>query len=211
MMVAAISVLKGNKFMLVLALMAACFSATSCSQYNGLVEESERVDAAWGNVQNYYQRRLDLIPNLVETVKGYASHERKTLEGVTAMRTGMNDAYEKAKRLEGADMSSEENFKKYNQAQAELKKAASIYINAVHEAYPDLKANENFMQLQGQLEDTENQIVVARQDYTDAVRSYNVRVRRFPDLIIAKIFGFDAKPQFAADEEAQRAPKVSFD
>ena len=205
-----ISATKINSLFIGVALIAASFCSTSCTQYNRLVEESEKVDEAWANVQNQYQRRFDLIPNLVETVKGYATHERTTLENVTAMRTGLTDAYDKAKQLEGADMTSEENFQKYNQAQNNLKKAASIYINAVHEAYPDLKANENFKQLQTQLEDTENQIVATRKDYTEAVRNYNVSVRSFPTVIIAKIFDFDKRPQFAADEEAQRAPKVTF-
>ena len=205
-----ISATKINSLFIGVALIAASFCSTSCTQYNRLVEESEKVDEAWANVQNQYQRRFDLIPNLVETVKGYATHERTTLENVTAMRTGLTDAYDKAKQFEGADMTSEENFQKYNQAQNNLKKAASIYINAVHEAYPDLKANENFKQLQTQLEDTENQIVATRKDYTEAVRNYNVSVRSFPTVIIAKIFDFDKRPQFAADEEAQRAPKVTF-
>ena len=205
-----ISATKIYRLLIGVALIAASFCSTSCTQYNRLVEESEKVDEAWANVQNQYQRRFDLIPNLVETVKGYATHERTTLENVTAMRTGLTDAYDKAKQLEGADMTSEENFQKYNQAQNNLKKAASIYINAVHEAYPDLKANENFKQLQTQLEDTENQIVATRKDYTEAVRNYNVSVRSFPTVIIAKIFDFDKRPQFAADEEAQRAPKVTF-
>ena len=205
-----ISATKINSLFIGVALIAASFCSTSCTQYNRLVEESEKVDEAWANVQNQYQRRFDLIPNLVETVKGYATHERTTLENVTAMRTGLTDAYDKAKQLKGADMTSEENFQKYNQAQNNLKKAASIYINAVHEAYPDLKANENFKQLQTQLEDTENQIVATRKDYTEAVRNYNVSVRSFPTVIIAKICDFDKRPQFAADEEAQRAPKVTF-
>ena len=192
-----------------------------CSKYNSLVNESENVDEAWANVQNQYQRRLDLIPNLVNTVKGYATHESKTLENVTAMRTGQATADEKtkeleaalskAKSLEGQDMSSEENFQKYNQAQADLQKATSVYINAVHEAYPDLKANENFKDLQAQLEGTENRIATARKDYTQTVKSYNVNVRRFPGSIFAGLFGFEKKPQFAADEEAQKAQKVSFD
>ena len=192
-----------------------------CSKYNGLVTESEKVDEAWANVQNQYQRRLDLIPNLVQTVKGYATHESKTLENVTSMRTGqpttaektkeLENALNKAKSLEGADMSSEENFQKYNQAQNELQKATSIYINAVHEAYPDLKANENFKDLQAQLEGTENRIATARKDYTQTVKDYNISVRKFPASIFAGLFGFDKKPQFAADEEAQKATKVSFD
>ena len=211
---------KKNMLYIGLAIVLAIVCMNACSTYNNLVDESEKVDEGWANVQNQYQRRLDLIPNLVETVKGYATHESKTLENVTAMRTNQPDpaaqtaelegALNKAKELEGTDMSSEENFQKYNQAQAELQRATSIYINAVHEAYPDLKANENFKDLQAQLEGTENRIATARKDYTQTVKSYNINVRRFPASIWAGIFGFDKKPQFAADEEAQHAQKVRF-
>lgn len=195
--------------------------ANGCSTYNSLVTESEGVESAWAKVETQYQRRFDLIPNLVETVKGYAKHEKDTYLEVTEARSGslkaydqatsqLDQAYQQAKGLEGADMSSEESFQKYTNAQADLNKAFNIYVNAVKEAYPDLKANEQFRDLQVQLEGTENRIATERTYYTDVVKEYNIKVRRFPAKIWAGIFGFGPKPQYKADTEAQSAPKVTF-
>lgn len=182
-----------------------------CSTYNGLVTLEQEVDAAWAKVEVQYQRRLDLIPNLVETVKGYASHESETLESVTRARAGLTDAYNTADSLKNtATVAGGEAFDSYNAAQSSLNRALSIYVNAVKEAYPDLKANENFMSLQTQLEGTENRIATERGRYTDVVKQYNVSIRRFPRNIIAGLFGFSAKPQFQAEEAAQSAPKVQF-
>lgn len=182
-----------------------------CSTYNGLVTLEQEVDAAWAKVEVQYQRRLDLIPNLVETVKGYASHESETLESVTRARAGLTDAYNTADSLKNtAAVAGGEAFDSYNAAQSSLNRALSIYVNAVKEAYPDLKANENFMSLQTQLEGTENRIATERGRYTDVVKQYNVSIRRFPRNIIAGLFGFSAKPQFQAEEAAQSAPKVQF-
>ena len=175
---------------------------TSCN-YNSLVEKQQNVDQAWAQVENQYQRRADLIPNLVNTVKGYSTHESETFEKVTLARA-------KATSITiDADNLTEENLAKFQAAQNELSQALKSLL-AVTEAYPDLKANENFMNLQTQLEGTENRIATERMRYTEAVRDYNTAIKKFPTTIYAGWFGFDAKPQFKAEEGAQRAPEVSF-
>lgn len=182
-----------------------------CSVYNNMVTLDQEVDAAWAKVEVQYQRRLDLIPNLVETVKGYASHESETLESVTRARAGLSDAYNTADSLKNvASTTNSAAFESYNAAQSSLNRALSLYVNAVHEAYPDLKANTNFMNLQTQLEGTENRIATERGRYTEVVKDYNVSIRRFPRNIVAGMFGFEAKPQFQAEAAAQSAPKVQF-
>ena len=186
------------------------FGANGCSTYNSMVTLSEQVDNAWAKVEVQYQRRFDLIPNLVETVKGYAKHESETFEKVTQARAGLANAYNNAKALEGQDMAAAESFEKYTDAQGALNRAFNIYVNAVTEAYPDLKADTQFRDLQVQLEGCENRIATERTAYTNVVNQYNLRVRRFPAKIWASIFGFDPKPQFKADFEAQSAPKVTF-
>lgn len=175
---------------------------TSCN-YNSLVEKQQNVDQAWAQVENQYQRRADLIPNLVNTVKGYSAHESETFEKVTLARA-------KATSITiDADNLNEENLARFQAAQNELSQALKSLL-AVTEAYPDLKANENFMNLQAQLEGTENRIATERMRYTEAVRDYNTAIKKFPTTIYAGWFGFDTKPQFKADEGAQRAPQVSF-
>ncbi len=178
--------------------------------YNNMVTLEQNVDQSWAQVENQYQRRLDLIPNLVETVKGYAAHESETFENVTKARAGLSDAYNEANSLKEASPADSQQFENYNAAQDRLKGALNLYVNAVREAYPDLKANSNFTDLQVQLEGTENRITTERGRYTEVVRSYNVAVKRFPANIWASIFGFEAKPQFKADEAAATAPKVQF-
>ena len=187
------------KYILVLI---AILPLTSCN-YNSLVEKQQNVDQAWAQVENQYQRRADLIPNLVNTVKGYSTHESETFEKVTLARA-------KATSITiDADNLTEENLAKFQAAQNELSQALKSLL-AVTEAYPDLKANENFMNLQTQLEGTENRIATERMRYTEAVRDYNTAIKKFPTTIYAGWFGFDAKPQFKAEEGAQRAPEVSF-
>lgn len=187
------------KYLLVLV---AVLPLTSCN-YNSLVEKQQNVDQAWAQVENQYQRRADLIHNLVNTVKGYSTHESETFEKVTLARA-------KATSITiDADNLNEENLAKFQAAQNELSQALKSLL-AVTEAYPDLKANENFMNLQTQLEGTENRIATERMRYTEAVRDYNTAIKKFPTTIYAGWFGFDAKPQFKADEGAQRAPEVSF-
>ncbi len=172
--------------------------------YNGLVKSQENVEAAWAQVENVYQRRADLIPNLVETVKGYAKHEQETLEGVIEARAKATSVQVDASNLDEAQM------KKFQEAQGELTQALSRLI-AVSENYPDLKANQNFLELQSQLEGTENRITVERQKFNGTAKEYNTEIRTFPTNILAGIFNFDRKPYFEAETGADKAPKVSFD
>ena len=183
---------------------------TAIAMSNKFVKLEEGLNQKWAQVENQYQRRLDLIPNLVETVKGYASHESTTLQGLTEARTGLSDAYNKANALGKEQPADEAALDNYSNTQQQLNRALSIYVNAVQEAYPDLKANEQFNNLMTQLEGTENRIATERGRYTEAVQEYNVAVRRFPASIFASIFGYSAKPQFKAEEGAASAPKVEF-
>ena len=154
-------------------------------------------------MENQYQRRADLIPNLVNTVKGYSNHEEETLVKVTEARAKATSV------TINADDLNEENLARFQQAQGELSSALKSLL-AVTEAYPDLKANENFMNLQTQLEGTENRITIARRNYTEAVRNYNTAIKKFPTNIYAGWFGFTAKPQFKAEAGAEKAPEVKF-
>lgn len=178
--------------------------AGGCSSYNGMVDANQAVSKQWGQVESQYQRRSDLIPNLVSTVKGYAAHESGTLEKVTEARAKAGSITLTADEL------TPENMARFQQAQNELSGALKSLL-AVSEAYPDLKANENFLDLQKQLEGTENRIATERMRFNEAVENYNLKVLRFPGNIWAGIFGFDRKDMFKADEGAQNAPKVSFD
>ncbi|MBN2167091.1 MAG: LemA family protein [Marinilabiliaceae bacterium] len=175
---------------------------TSCG-YNTMVGLEETVGAQWAQVENVYQRRADLIPNLVETVKGYASHEKETLEGVIEARS-------KATSVNiSADNLNEQSFAQFQSAQQGLTGALSKLM-VVMERYPDLKANQNFMDLQAQLEGSENRITVERQKFNDAVKNYNTKIRSFPQVIYAGWFGFEKKPFFKADEGADKVPQVKF-
>ena len=181
----------------------ALFSMTSCSTYNNMVTQEEAVKSAWSNVETQYQRRADLIPNLVSTVKGYAAHEQNTLNAVVEARakaTSVNVSL---------DEITPENIAKFQEAQSAVTSALGRLI-AVSENYPELKANQNFLELQAQLEGTENRITVARKEFNDATQTYNVTVRKFPANIVAMIFGFDQKPYYEADASAAEAPKVEF-
>lgn len=190
-----------NTFFAFVALVGMQF-LSSCN-YNKLVEQQQNVDQAWAQVENQYQRRADLIPNLVNTVKGYSTHESETLEKVTLARA-------KATSITiDADNLTEENLEKFQAAQNELSQALKSLL-AVTEAYPDLKANENFMNLQTQLEGTENRIATERMRYTEAVRDYNTAIKKFPTTIYAGWFGFSPKPQFKAETGAEKAPEVKF-
>jgi LemA protein len=188
--------------MSLVAMVVLAMSLTSCS-YNSMVEADENVKAQWAKVENQYQRRADLIPNLVSTVKGYAAHEATTLEAVVEARAKATQVTIDAENL------TEENLKAYQEAQGELSQALGRLL-AVTENYPDLKANENFRDLQAQLEGTENRIATERGRYSEMVAGYNAKIRKFPAVITAKIFGFEAKPQFAAEAGAEKAPVVEF-
>ena len=194
---------KGTITLLVIGVLILIMVGGTLTTYNGLIAKDEAVATAWGNIQSQYQRRADLIPNLVSTVKGYAKHESETLESVMAARA-------KATQITvNADNLTPEKLKEYQAAQGELSQALGRLM-AVSENYPNLKANENFSELQAQLEGTENRINESRQIYNSAVQTYNVSVRRFPANIVAGMFGFDKKNQFEAEAGAEKAPKVEF-
>ena len=171
--------------------------------YNQIVVSDEYVQAMWAQVENVYQRRADLIPNLVSTVKGYAAHESETLESVVAARSKATQV-----TVDPSDLTPEA-LAKYNAAQGELSNALGRLL-MIQESYPDLKANQNFLELQAQLEGTENRIATERMKFNDAVKSFNTGIRRFPDNIIASMFGFEKKGYFEAQEGAQTAPAVEF-
>lgn len=171
--------------------------------YNDMVKLDENVNREWSQVENQYQRRLDLIPNLVNVVKGYASHEKETLEGVIEARAKATQT-----TIDPSNMT-EEQLANFQKSQDGLSGALNRLMVVV-EKYPDLKATENFKQLQAQLEGTENRITLARKDYNDAATIYNKEVRRFPNNMLAGIFGFSVRPQFKAQEGAESAPTVQF-
>ena len=171
--------------------------------YNEMVKMDESVSTAWSNVENQYQRRSDLIPNLVNTVKGYASHEKETLQAVIEARS-------KATQMTvSADDLTPEKLQAYQKAQGEIGSALGRLL-AISESYPDLKANENFKELQAQLEGTENRISVERRNFNEVAKSYNTTIRTFPRNILAGMFGFEKRPYFEATEGAEKAPVVEF-
>lgn len=172
--------------------------------YNSMVRMDETVSQAWAQVENVYQRRADLVPNLVATVKGYAEHESSTLEAVVEARAKATQATVDPSSL------SEDELARFMSAQNELGTAIGRLLVSV-ERYPDLKANQNFLELQAQLEGTENRITVERQKFNEAARNYNVTIRRFPNNIFAGMFGFEKKGYFEASEGAEQAPVVSFE
>ena len=172
--------------------------------YNSLVSLDEATKQAWGQVENQYQRRMDLIPNLVETVKGYAEHESSVFEEVAAARSSVGKLQVTPDILKNPQM-----FQKFQEAQASMSSALSRLL-AVAENYPNLKANENFLQLQAQLEGTENRIAVERRRFNEVIQDYNIKVRSFPTSILAGMFGFGQKVYFQAEPGAEKAPKVKF-
>ena len=192
-----------SKSTIIIGVIVAVLVIWSISAYNGMVNVEEQATTEWAKVQSAYQRRADLIPNLVEVVKGYASHEKETLEGVVNARA-------KATSIQvNADDLTPEKLEQFQKAQGELSQALGKLL-AVQESYPDLKANENFMDLQKQLEGTENRINEARNSFNTAVQKYNMKIRRFPNSLLAGIFGFDKMEKFEADAAAQNAPTVKF-
>ncbi|WP_127133240.1 LemA family protein [Pseudoflavitalea rhizosphaerae] len=192
-----------NLVLIIVVFIILILGGCGCNGYNNMIKLDEDVKAKWANVQSDYQRRADLIPNLVNTVKGYANFEQETLTKVIEARA-------KATSVQvNADNLTPENLAKFQQAQGEVSSALSRLLVTV-ERYPDLKANQNFMDLQKQLEGTENRIKVSRNDFNTAVQGYNTTIRRFPNNLFAGMFGFRVKEPFKADPGAERAPEVKF-
>lgn len=194
---------KTTIIILSLVVIAIIAISSGISTYNGLVNKDEAIKASWSEVQNQYQRRSDLIPNLVATVKGYATHESSTLEGVVAARA-------KATQVTiDPDKLTPEKLQQFQAAQGELSSALGRLM-MITGNYPDLKANENFKELQAQLEGTENRITVARKSFIDQSQAFNSAIRRFPTNIIASIGNFEKKPYFEAEQGSAKAPEVKF-
>lgn len=183
----------------VIAVIAIYFTST----YNSMVAQEEAVSTAWSNVENQYQRRSDLIPNLVNTVKGYATHEKETFDAVVSARAKATQT------TVSIDDLTPEKMQAYQRAQGEVGSALSRLL-AVTENYPELKANENFKELQVQLEGTENRISVERRNFNKTTREYNTAIRKFPRNIVASMFGFEKHPYFEAEEGSEKAPEVKF-
>ena len=194
---------KGLIIIIVVAVVALGLFSWVKGAYTTMVQEDENVQRAWSQVENVYQRRADLIPNLVATVKGYAAHESQTLENVVSARAKATQT-----TVDAGDLTPEA-LAAYQQAQGELSTALGRLL-MIQENYPDLKANQNFLDLQSQLEGTENRITVERQKFNEAARNYNTLIRQFPKNILAGLFGFEKKPYFQADEGAKTAPQVVF-
>jgi len=189
---------------IVLVVVLALIAIWGVKQYNKIVALEEGVEAAWGQVENVYQRRADLIPNLVATVKGYASHESQTLTDVINARARATQI-----TVDPSDLDPEE-IAKFQNAQSELSGALGRLLVSV-EQYPDLKANQNFLDLQAQLEGTENRITVERKKFNDAAQAFNTKIRKFPVNLIASMGDFEKKGYFKAEEGAEKAPQVSFE
>ena len=187
-------------FILALVLLLALVGGCS---YNAMVSKEESVKTAWAQVENVYQRRADLIPNLVATVKGYAAHEQTTLEGVMEARAKASQTVIDPSQL------SPQSLQQFQAAQGEISSALSRLMVVV-ERYPELKANQNFLELQAQLEGTENRIATERKRFNEVVQDYNTYIRKFPRLLFAGMFGFSQKPYFSAEEGAQSVPQVRF-
>ena len=195
--------MKKNKGLIITIVVIALVALWGISSYNGLVSMDENVSNSWANVETQYQRRSDLIPNLVNTVKGYAKHESETLESVMAARSQATQV-----KIDPSNCTPQQ-LAAYQKAQGDVTTALGKLL-AITENYPDLKANQNFLELQSQLEGTENRINVARKDFNDTAKKYNTSLRRFPRNIIASMFGFEKRNYFEADAGAEKAPKVEF-
>ena len=195
--------MKKNKGLIITIVVIALVALWGISSYNGLVSMDENVSNQWANVETQYQRRSDLIPNLVNTVKGYAKHESQTLEAVMAARSQATQV-----KIDPSNCTPQQ-LAAYQKAQGDVTTALGKLL-AITENYPDLKANQNFLELQSQLEGTENRINVARKDFNDSAKQYNTSLRRFPRNIIASMFGFEKRNYFEAEAGAEKAPKVEF-
>lgn len=195
--------MKKNKGLIITIVVIVLVALWGILSYNGLVGMDENVSNQWANVETQYQRRSDLIPNLVNTVKGYAKHESQTLEAVMAARSQATQV-----KIDPSNCTPQQ-LAAYQKAQGDVTTALGKLL-AITENYPDLKANQNFLELQSQLEGTENRINVARKDFNDAAKTYNASIRRFPRSIIASVFGFEKKNYFEAEAGAEKAPEVKF-
>lgn len=195
---------KGTIALIAVVLLVGFAGCAGCNTYNSLVEAEERVRTAWADVETQYQRRADLIPNLVNVVQGAADFEQETLQSVTEARAKATSI-----NLDVGDLNDPQRLQQFQQAQSQLSSALSRLL-AVSENYPQLRATEAFRDLQAQLEGTENRINVARRDYNEAVRRYNTMIRRFPTVIVANLAGFDRRAAFEAEEGAEQAPEVQF-
>lgn len=195
--------MKKNKGLIITIVVIVLVALWGILSYNGLVEMDEKVSNQWANVETQYQRRSDLIPNLVNTVKGYAKHESQTLEAVMAVRSQATQV-----KIDPSNCTPQQ-LAAYQKAQGDVTTALGKLL-AITENYPDLKANQNFLELQSQLEGTENRINVARKDFNDSAKEYNTSLRRFPRNIIASMFGFEKRNYFEAEAGAEKAPKVEF-
>ncbi len=196
---------KGTIALIIIGLLVLVGGCGGVSSYNSMVQQQEQVRQAWANVESNYQRRADLIPNLVNTVQGAADFEQETLTNVTEARARATSV-----QISAEDLENPEQLQRYQQAQGELGQALGRLL-MVSENYPALRATEQFQTLQAQLEGTENRINVARRDYNQAVSQYNTKIRSFPANIIAGVTGFDTRPQFEAEEGSEQAPSVNFD
>lgn len=195
--------MKKNKGLIITIVVIVLVAIWGISSYNGLVSMDENVSNSWANVETQYQRRSDLIPNLVNTVKGYAKHESETLESVMAARSQATQV-----KIDPSNCTPQQ-LAAYQKAQGDVTTALGKLL-AITENYPDLKANQNFLELQSQLEGTENRINVARKDFNDTAKKYNTSLRRFPRNIIASMCGFEKRNYFEAEAGAEKAPKVEF-
>ena len=195
--------MKKNKGLIITIVVIALVAIWGISSYNGLVSMDENVSNQWANVETQYQRRSDLIPNLVNTVKGYAKHESETLESVMAAHSQATQV-----KIDPSNCTPQQ-LAAYQKAQGDVTTALGKLL-AITENYPDLKANQNFLELQSQLEGTENRINVARKDFNDTAKKYNTSLRRFPRNIIASMFGFEKRNYFEAEAGAEKTPKVEF-
>ena len=196
--------MKTNRTLLiVIVVVLVIFIFRGCQGYNKLVSMREQVTRDWSNVENVYQRRADLIPNLVNTVKGYATHEQETFTRVVEARSKATSV-----TIDAANMT-DEDLKRFQAAQGEVSSALSRLL-AIAENYPDLKANQNFLELQAQLEGTENRIAVERRKFNETATIYNTEIKKFPTVIFAGWFGFKERPYFEAETGAEKAPEVKF-
>ena len=189
--------------LIIVAVILVLFAFRGCSGYNKMVTLREQVNRDWSNVENVYQRRADLIPNLVNTVKGYAAHEQETFTKVVEARANATSI-----KIDAANMT-DEDLKRFQAAQGEISSALSRLI-AIAENYPDLKANQNFLELQSQLEGTENRIAVERRKFNETATLYNTTIKTFPAVIFAGMFGFKERPYFEAETGAEEVPVVEF-